>query len=111
MQDCLGREPTLIVPDAVYAKFEEYLIAISSVVRSVNAEFFNDAEIFDVGYKGKRFDEIINSLNLEYKYTTGTIVYDLPHYFSSQGRGSFDSYFYFDFDLIVAQYIKYYHKK
>jgi len=110
LQDCLGREPTLIVPDTVYAKFEEHLIAVSKAVRDAGASFFNDAEVFDVGYKGKRYDEIIRSLNLEYKYTAGTIIYDLPHYFSNQGRGSFDSYYYFDFDYIVTQYVKYYQK-
>ena len=67
MQDCLGREATLTVPSSVYAKYEEYLGAVSQAVKNAGAEFFNDAEVFDVGYKAKRFEDTINSLNLEYK--------------------------------------------
>ncbi|HAN21264.1 MAG: hypothetical protein A2Y15_02335 [Clostridiales bacterium GWF2_36_10] len=108
LQDCLGRENQITVSTGVYFSYEKYLDAVSSSVKSAGAEFYNDTEIFDIGYRGKRYTEIINSLNLEYKYTAGSVVFDLPHYFSSQSRGSFDSYKYFDFDYIVSQYVKYY---
>lgn len=107
MQDCLGREPTLKVPDEVYTKFESYLSEVSKEVPEAGSRFFSDAEVFDVGYKGKRFDEIIKSLELEDDYSESIIVYDLPHYFSAQGRGSFDSYMYFDYDYIISSYAKY----
>ncbi len=107
LQDCLGREASIIVGDAVYRKYEEYEVSVSRAVRNAGATFFNDAEVFDVGYKGKQYHEIINSLYLQYKYAAGIIVFDLPHYLSNQGRGSFDSYYYYEYDSILSQYAKY----
>ena len=67
----------------------------------------NDAETFDVGYRIKRYDELLRSLALESSYTNSTLIFDLAHYFSSTGKGSFDNYNYFDNDYVNSRYAKY----
>ncbi|HPE94701.1 MAG TPA: DUF4434 domain-containing protein [Bacillota bacterium] len=108
VQDCLGREQSIEVTDSVYEKYTEYLKECARKVREAGAEFMNDTEIFDIGYRIKRGDEIISSVNLESTLTTSTHVFDLTHYFSSQGRGSYDGYSYFDNDCITTRYAKYF---
>ena len=107
VQDCLGREADITVSDSVYTAYTDYLRYCASGVRTAGAEFMNDTEIFDIGYRIKRSDEILRSVTLESTVTSCTLVFDLTHYFSAQGRGDYDRYPYFDNDYIVSRYAKY----
>ena len=107
MQDCLGRENSIAVSNSVYDSFRSYLIECKKGVEKAGGVFMNDAETFDVGYRIKRYDELIRSLSLESSYTNSTLIFDLAHYFSSTGKGSFDNYSYFDNDYVNSRYAKY----
>lgn len=107
MQDCLGRENSIAVSNSVYDSFRSYLIECKKGVEKAGGVFMNDAETFDVGYRIKRYDELIRSLSLESSYTNSTLIFDLAHYFSSTGKGSFDNYNYFDNDYVNSRYAKY----
>lgn len=107
MQDCLGRENSIAVSNSVYDSFRSYLIECKKGVEKAGGVFMNDAETFDVGYRIKRYDELIRSLSLESSYTNSTLIFDLAHYFSSTGKGSFDEYKYFDNDYVNSRYTKY----
>lgn len=107
MQDCLGRENSIAVSNSVYDSFRSYLIECKKGVEKAGGVFMNDAETFDVGYRIKRYDELIRSLSLESSYTNSTLIFDLAHYFSSTGKGSFDEYKFFDNDYVNSRYTKY----
>ncbi|MDD2267914.1 MAG: DUF4434 domain-containing protein [Eubacteriales bacterium] len=83
VQDCLGRDNNIIISDAVYDEFERYLDKWAVAIRKAGAEFWNDTEVFDVTSSPKTGDEVIKSLQLEAKYTNATIVFDIPHYFTT----------------------------
>lgn len=107
MQDCLGRETSIAVSNGVYDGFRQCLKECKEGVERAGAVFMNDAETFDVAYRIKRYDELLRSLALESSYTNSTLIFDLAHYFSSTGKGSFDEYKYFDNDYINSRYSKY----
>ena len=107
MQDCLGRESSIAISSGIYDGFRQYLKDCKDGVERAGGVFMNDAETFDVGYRIKRYDELLRSLALESSYTNSTLIFDLAHYFSSTGKGSFDEYKYFDNDYINSRYAKY----
>lgn len=107
MQDCLGRESSIAISGGIYDGFRQYLKDCKAGVERAGGVFMNDAETFDVGYRIKRYDELLRSLALESSYTNSTLIFDLAHYFSSTGKGSFDNYSYFDNDYVNSRYAKY----
>lgn len=107
IQDCLGREQTVIVSDEVYNSYRNYLIECKNGVERAGAVFMNDAETFDVSYRIKRYDELIKVLALESGYTNSTLIFDLAHYFSPTGRGDCNAYNFFDNDYVSSRYVKY----
>ncbi|OGO88663.1 MAG: hypothetical protein A2Y17_10370 [Clostridiales bacterium GWF2_38_85] len=109
-QDCLGRLPTLTVTDDIYDAFETYIEKWSEAVRKAGTEFWNDAEVFEVTSSSKNYIDLIKGLTLEAKYTNGTIVFDIPHYFTTYQQYSFDSWKHFNLTDVMRQYIKFYSK-
>lgn len=80
VQDCLGREQTLTVDDKVYIAWLENCQAWAKGVRKAGADFWHDAEVFEIIYSSKRFSETEKSLTLQYPLSGGIIVFDIPHY-------------------------------
>ncbi len=106
VQDCLGRFETITVPENFYTVYAEYLSACKEGVERAGAVFGNDTETFDVCYRIKRYDEITRSLELETPFSEFNLIFDLPHYFCANGRGSLDKYAFSDNDYICLQYAK-----
>ena len=80
VQDCLGREQSLTVSDSVYKLWLQYCEAWAKGVRKAGADFWHDAEVFEIIYSSKRFTETEKSLTLQYPLSGGIIVFDIPHY-------------------------------
>lgn len=102
-QDCLGREP---MTNYIYSEYERRADAISEALRSIGIEFWNDTEIFREGGGTKNIDEIKESLIIENKNTSNSIVFDLLHYFDHQ-KGGFDNIRDFENDYVAREYIRY----
>jgi len=107
-QDCLGREQTLTVSDAAYDSFENYCSLWAKAVRRAGAEFWHDAEVFEITSTSKNYDDLIKSLATEAKISGSIIVFDTPHYMPNITMTAFnDSYAYYK-RLILRDYIRYY---
>lgn len=107
-QDCLGREGTLFVTDGAYSSFEQYVEEWAKAVRRAGAEFWHDAEVFEIISSSKRYDEVVKSLNIEMKTSGSVIVFDIPHYFSSFSMGAYNDVRNFYKVKIMRDYAKYY---
>lgn len=107
-QDCLGRENSIIVAEQVYGIFETYIEKWAEAVRKAGAEFWNDTEVFDVTSSPKRGFEVINSVQQQAKYTNATIVFDIPHYFTSYPMHSYNTWSYFMLNDQIKEYSKFY---
>ncbi len=102
-QDCLGRQP---MTNAIYSEFEKRIDAISAALREIGVEFWNDTEIFRKTLKTKHIDEIIESLVIENKNTSTSIVFDILHYFDHQ-KGGYDNIRDFENDYVAREYIRF----
>lgn len=80
VQDCLGREQTLTVSDQVYLSWLEYCGYWKKGIEKAGAEFWHDAEVFEINYSSKRFSETEKSLTLQYSLSGAIVVFDIPHY-------------------------------
>lgn len=80
VQDCLGREQSLTVSDQVYLAWLEHCQAWAKGIRKAGADFWHDAEVFEINYSSKRFSETEKSLTLQYPLSGGIVVFDIPHY-------------------------------
>lgn len=80
VQDCLGREQTLTVSDETYLSWLNYCQAWAKGIRAAGADFWHDAEVFEINYSSKRFSETEKSLTLQYSLSGGIVVFDIPHY-------------------------------
>ncbi len=107
-QDCLGREQTLYVTNQAYAAYESYVEEWAKAVRRAGAEFWHDAEVFEIISSSKRADEVVKSLNIEMKTSGTVIVFDIPHYFSTYSMGAYNDYKNCYKVAIMRDYVKYY---
>lgn len=107
-QDCLGREQTLYVTDGAYASFESYVEEWAKAVRRAGAEFWHDAEVFEIISSSKRADEVVKSLQIEMKTSGTVIVFDIPHYFSTYSMGAYNDVKNCYKVAIMRDYVKYY---
>lgn len=107
-QDCLGREQTLYVTNQAYAAYESYVEEWAKAVRRAGAEFWHDAEVFEIISSSKRADEVVKSLNIEMKTSGSVIVFDIPHYFSTYSMGAYNDYKNCYKVAIMRDYVKYY---
>lgn len=107
-QDCLGREGTLYVTDNAYSSFEKYVEEWAKAVRRAGAEFWHDAEVFEIIGSSKRYDDLIKSLNIEMKTSGSIIVFDIPHYFSSYSMSAYNDVKNQYKVLIMRDYARYY---
>lgn len=108
-QDCLGREQTLVVTNKAYASFERYVELWAKAVRKAGAEFWHDAEVFEVTYSAKRYEEVVKSLHIEAKTSGSIIVFDIPHYFSTYSMGSVQDPKNCIKTRIMRDYVRFYH--
>ncbi|MDL2287708.1 DUF4434 domain-containing protein [Eubacteriales bacterium OttesenSCG-928-G02] len=107
-QDCLGREPNGYVTDDAYKAYIKYAQEWAIGIRKAGAEFWHDAEVFEILYTSKRYDDLIDSLYIEAPLSGSIIVFDIPHYFSIYSLYSYnDKYGYYK-NQIMRDYIKYY---
>lgn len=107
-QDCLGRLPNLTVDDSVYDSYEKYCAEWAKAVRRAGAEFWHDAEVFEVTSTSKRYDELVKSLGIEAKMSNMIIVFDISHYFTLFPSASFDDVRAYYKTLIIRDYVRYY---
>ncbi|MEG2003924.1 MAG: DUF4434 domain-containing protein, partial [Clostridia bacterium] len=107
-QDCLGREGTLFVPDKAYNDYMSYLQEWAVGVRRAGADFWHDAEVFEITGAVKRYDEIIKSLICEAPVSGTTIVFDIPHYFPICRLGTYNDSYIYHKELEVRDYIRYF---
>lgn len=107
-QDCLGRETTLYVSNPAYKDFEEHAEAWAKGVRKAGAEFWNDAEVFEITSLPKRYIDTVHSMEIESKYSNGIIVFDIPHYLCEVTRGTVNDWAAFETAYIISQYAKRY---
>ena len=107
-QDCLGREGTLYVTDNAYSDFEKYVEEWAKAVRRAGAEFWHDAEVFEIISSSKRYDDVIKSLNIEMKTSGTVIVFDIPHYFSSYSMSGYNDVKNHYKVRIMRDYVRYY---
>lgn len=107
-QDCLGREQTLYVTNEAYASFESYVEEWAKAVRRAGAEFWHDAEVFEIIGSSKRCEEVIKSLNIELKTSGTVIVFDIPHYFTTYSMGAYNDVKNCYKVAIMRDYVKYY---
>lgn len=108
VQDCLGREQSLTVTDEVYASWLKYCQAWKKGIEKAGADFWHDAEVFEIIYTCKRFKETEKSLTLQYPLSDGIIVFDIPHYMTPMALWGKD-----DWNGVykmhhMKQYIEYY---
>lgn len=108
-QDCLGREDSLAVSDSAYRSYENYAQAWAKGVRRAGAQFWQDAEVFEITYQSKRYADDLDSMEMQSKYTNGIIVFDIPHYLSEVSQGAINSWKRFDISSILANYSKRYY--
>lgn len=108
VQDCLGRELSLTVSDEAYSAWLGRCELWAKAIRKAGAEFWHDAEVFEITSTSKRFPEIKKSLALQAPISGGIIVFDIPHYFSPcPMTGVNDPYG--DYKRrIMTEYIEYY---
>ncbi|MBQ3934546.1 MAG: DUF4434 domain-containing protein [Clostridia bacterium] len=90
-QDCLGRTSTLTVDRSVYSEYERYCAEWAKAVRRAGAEFWHDAEVFEITSTAKRSYETIKSLGIESKMSGNIIVFDIPHYMTLFQSASYDN--------------------
>ncbi len=107
-QDCLGREATLYVTDEAYAAYETYVEEWAKAVRRAGAEFWHDAEVFEIISTSKRCEEIIKSLLIEMKTSGTVIVFDIPHYFSTYSMSAYNDAKNHYKKRIMRDYVRYY---
>ncbi len=107
-QDCLGRESTLYVTDEAYAAYESYVEEWAKAVRRAGAEFWHDAEVFEIIGTSKRCEEIIKSLLIEMKTSGSVIVFDIPHYFSTYSMAGYNDAKNHYKTRIMRDYVRYY---
>ena len=110
-QDCLGRAHTYFVPAWLHQDFEEHAEAIARGARRAGAEFWNDAEVFERTYRTKRFPDIVDQVELEAKYSNGTIIFDYPHHFCDWTRDIVNNRNTVNTAYITSRYIKRYFEK
>lgn len=108
VQDCLGREQTLTVSDKVYTDWLKYAQRWAKGVRKAGADFWHDAEVFEIIYTSKRFKETEKSLALQYSLSGGIIVFDIPHYMTPMALWGTGDYYGFYKANIMKDYIRYY---
>lgn len=108
VQDCLGREQTLTVSDKVYADWLAHAQGWAKGIRKAGADFWHDAEVFEIIYTSKRFAETEKSLSLQYSLSGGIIVFDIPHYMTPMalwGKGDYKGMYKSN---IMKDYVQYY---
>ncbi|MBR4950050.1 MAG: DUF4434 domain-containing protein [Clostridia bacterium] len=107
-QDCLGRRPTLYVETDVYRDFEEHIEAWAKGVRKAGAEFWNDAETFEITYMGKRHADNVHAIEMESKYSNGIVMFDYVFFFTDVTKGTVNSDATFNNGYILNRYVKRY---
>lgn len=107
-QDCLGRESTLYVTDEAYIAYESYVEEWAKAIRRAGAEFWHDAEVFEIISSSKRYEDLVKSLSIEMKTSGSVIVFDIPHYFSTYSMSAFDDAKNHYKTRIMRDYIRYY---
>lgn len=107
-QDCLGRETTLTVDDGTYLRFLGYAEQWATAVRQADAEFWHDAEVFEITYTQKRHEQTLKTLSLEAPLSGNIIVFDIPHYFSIFPMGRYDDKYDYFKRLKMREYAEYY---
>ncbi len=108
VQDCLGREQTLTVTDKVYGDWLEFCQAWKRGIEKAGADFWHDAEVFEINYSSKRFSETEKSLSLQYTLSDGIIVFDIPHYMTPMALWGKDDWKGVYKMHQMKQYIEYY---
>lgn len=107
-QDCLGREQTLAVSDEAYKSYLTYVEQWAKAVRRAGAEFWHDAEVFEITSTQKRHDDLMKTLTLEAPLSGSIIVFDIPHYFSTFPMGSYNNEYDYFKRLKMREYAEYY---
>ncbi len=107
-QDCLGRLSTLWVDSGTYGSYDEYCAEWAKAVRRAGAEFWHDAEVFEVTGTPKRYSELVKSLGIEAKHSGSVIVFDIPHYFTQFPTAAYDNVRQYYMRLIMRDYAEYY---
>ena len=107
-QDCLGREQTLAVSDEAYKSYLTYAEQWAKATRRAGAEFWHDAEVFEITGTQKRHDDLMKTLTLEAPLSGSIIVFDIPHYFSTFPMGSYDNEYDCFKRLKMREYAEYY---
>ena len=107
-QDCLGREATLAVTDDAYRSYISYMEEWAKATRRAGAEFWHDAEVFEITSTQKRHDDLLKTLSIEAPVSGSIIVFDIPHYFSIYPMGSFDNEYDYFKRLKMREYAEYY---
>ena len=110
VQDCLGREQTLTVTDKVYSDWLMFCQAWKRGIEKAGADFWHDAEVFEINYSSKRFEETEKSLTLQYTLSDGIIVFDIPHYMTPMALWGKDDWKGVYKMHQMKQYIEYYSK-
>ncbi|MBO5981179.1 MAG: DUF4434 domain-containing protein [Clostridia bacterium] len=110
VQDCLGREQTLTVTDKVYSDWLMFCQAWKRGIEKAGADFWHDAEVFEINYSSKRFAETEKSLTLQYPLSDGIIVFDIPHYMTPMALWGKDDWKGVYKMHQMKQYIEYYSK-
>lgn len=108
VQDCLGREQTLTVTDKVYSDWLMFCQAWKRGIEKAGADFWHDAEVFEINYSSKRFEETEKSLTLQYTLSDGIIVFDIPHYMTPMALWGKDDWKGVYKMHHMKQYIEYY---
>ena len=109
-QDCLGREETLYVPNSAYKDYEEHTEAWAKGVRKAGAQFWSDAEVFEVIYFTKRYLDNVHSMEMQAKYTNGIVIFDYPHHFCEITKMNPNDRSGFNTSYVISQYAKRYCK-
>ena len=107
-QDCLGRLSSLTVDNGTYDAYDSYCAEWAKSVRRAGAEFWHDAEVFEVTGTTKRYGEVVKSLGIEAKHSGSVIVFDIPHYFTLFPTSSFDNVKQYYLRRNMLEYAKYY---
>ena len=107
-QDCLGRLASLTVDAGTYDAYDSYCAEWAKAVRRAGAEFWHDAEVFEVTGTTKRYGEVVRSLGIEAKHSGSVIVFDIPHYFTLFPTASFDNVKQYYLRRNMLEYAKYY---
>lgn len=110
VQDCLGREQTLTVTDKVYKDWLMFCQSWKKGIEKAGADFWHDAEVFEINYSSKRFEETEKSLTLQYTLSDGIIVFDIPHYMTPMALWGKDDWKGVYKMHQMKQYIEYYSK-